>query len=283
MSESVKAGNRSLGKLLQLVCTTYGIDFSRYRFTCVGRRVSHRMTTLGYSDLEEYMEFLRDNPGEMDALLNAVTIHVTGFFRDKEVFDSLSRIVLPRIVEGKLAEKSRNIRIWSAGCATGEETYSLAVLFTYLLNQQGHALNLEVFGTDISEESCRIARKGVYPKQKLSDMPVRMKVRYFDVVEEGLQISPEIRRLVKFRVHDLFSAPPYSMLDLVVCRNVMIHFDHNARGNIIMNFNNVLVDGGILILGKSEAVTGDELELFEMVDPRSKVYRKRARIQGGTV
>ena len=219
----------------------------------------------------------------MDALLDAVTIHVTGFFRDKEVFDALSRIVLPRIVERKLAEKNSNIRVWSAGCSTGEEAYSLAVLFTYLLRQQGHDFNLEVFGTDISEESCRIARKGVYPEQKFADMPVRMKVRYFDVVEGGLQISPDIRKLVKFRIHDLFSAPSYTMLDLVVCRNVMIHFDHAARGNIIVNFNNVLVDGGILILGKSEAVTGGELEFFEMIDPRSKVYRKRSRIQGGMV
>ena len=264
-----------LSELIWFVQSRCGMDLSRYRPSCIRRRVLHRLSMLGCRSLGSYVGYLNEHPGEVEELLNVVTIHVTGYFRDRDVYDTLEERIFPKIIERKRSTHQKLIRIWSAGCSTGEETYSTVIALIHHLGGRSGDYRVEMYGTDISEESCRIARRGYYSREKVSGIPLALLKRYFSIDGSGYRITQEIRRHVKFAVHDLFSEPPFSMLDLVICRNVLIHFDHEVRGDVLANFHGALCDDGFFVLGKSEAMSGPALGLFELVEPRSKIYRKR--------
>lgn len=266
----------SMGELLANLQTKFGKDFSNYRLSCIQRRVALRMSTLKIATLEDYMTYLSGNPKEIEQLLDTVTIHVTEFFRDAEVFDAVAKNILPAIVSRKLHSPSRTIRVWSAGCSTGEEAYSLAILVMRHLRSNGIDLALEVYGTDVSKEAYAAAREGVYAARKIESVPADVRRKYFEAKGPEYRVVSDVQRRVKFSVHDLFSPPPFSLLDIVVCRNVLIHFDHAVRNDVLGRFHAALGDNGILILGKSEAVMGSALAWYELVDPRNKVYRKIA-------
>jgi two-component system CheB/CheR fusion protein len=263
-------------EIVWFVQSKYGKDLTKYRSSCLGRRIGLRMTSVGAHDLDEYMDYLEKHPIEADRLLEVVTIHVTDFFRDRSVFDAMSHKVFPEIIGKKLLDGMNVIRAWSAGCSTGEETYSLAIGLLDILRKDGVDLRLQIFGTDISEEACSFAAKGMYPDRKVCAIPGDLLKRYFELDDGYCKVKREVMRRVKFRVHDLFSRPPFGMLDLIVCRNVLIHFNHNARSTVLKYFNSALNNGGILVLGKSEAITGEELGVFELTDARNKIYRKVA-------
>jgi len=235
------------------------------------------MSMLGLTTVQEYVAYVQEHSEEIERILDVLTIHVTEFFRDSAVFETLAQRVFPWIIDKKLSENSRTIRIWSAGCATGEEAYSIAMHLMDRLRREKADCGIQIFGTDISEESCRIAKRCLYTEKRLSDVPRRFRKWFFEAAEGGYTVSPEIRRCVKFEVHDLFTAPPFSKLDLIFCRNVLIHFDQNARNRVIFNFHSALGEDGILVLGKSEAVAGAGHEMFELMDPKNKIYRKTAR------
>jgi chemotaxis methyl-accepting protein methylase len=266
----------SMGELLANLQTKFGKDFSNYRLSCIQRRVALRMSTLKIATLEDYMTYLSGNPKEIEQLLDTVTIHVTEFFRDAEVFEAVATNILPAIVSRKLHSPSRTIRVWSAGCSTGEEAYSLAILVMRHLRSNGIDLALEVYGTDVSKEAYAAAREGVYAARKIESVPADVRRKYFEAKGPEYRVVSDVQRRVKFSVHDLFSPPPFSLLDIVVCRNVLIHFDHAVRNDVLGRFHAALGDNGILILGKSEAVMGSALAWYELVDPRNKVYRKIA-------
>jgi two-component system CheB/CheR fusion protein len=264
-------------ELVWFVQSRYGKDLTKYRASCLGRRIGLRMTSVGAHDLGEYMDYLEGHPEEANRLLEVVTIHVTDFFRDRGVFEAMSHKLFPEIVAKKLLDGMHTIRAWSAGCSTGEETYSVAIGLLELLREEEVDLKLQIFGTDISEEACSFASKGMYPDRKVCGIPGDLLKRYFELDDGYCKVKREVMRRVKFRVHDLFSRPPFSMLDLIVCRNVMIHFNHVARRTVLGNFHSALNSGGILVLGKSEAITGEELSMFELIDARNKTYRKVAQ------
>jgi two-component system CheB/CheR fusion protein len=264
----------SLGELLANLQKKFGRDLSNYRFACIQRRVSLRMSALGLATLDDYMKRLTDDPHEIEQLLDTVTIHVTEFFRDHDVFEAIVNDIVPRMIERKRHSPSRTIRVWSAGCSTGEEAYSLAILMHQHLCKHDIDLALEVYGTDISKEACTFARAGVYPERKVERIPANLRQKYFEPVEGGFRVAADIRRHVKFSVHDLFAPPPFSLLDIVVCRNVLIHFDNAVRNDVLGRFHAAISDSGILVLGKSEAVMGAALKLYTLIDPRNKIYRK---------
>jgi chemotaxis methyl-accepting protein methylase len=269
------SGTINMGELLATLRVRFSMDLTSFRGSCLRRRVALRVSTLGLSTLDEYMDYLAAHPKEIERLLDTVTIHVTDFFRDRDVYDALSSSILPRMIERKMHSPIRTMRVWSAGCSTGEEAYSVAILILEYLRAHQLRLDLEVYGTDISKESCRVARRGVYPEHKVAQIPANVRERYFEPDEVGLKLAETVRRLVKFQVHDLFSTSPFSCLDIIVCRNVLIHFDIDVRNNVLARFQAVLGDDGILILGKSEAIMGTAVELFELVDARNKIYRKK--------
>lgn len=264
----------SMGELLANLQTKFGKDFSNYRLSCLQRRVALRISTLKLATLDDYMTYLTDNPKEIEQLLDTVTIHVTEFFRDAEVFDAVAKDILPAIVSRKLHSPSRTIRVWSAGCSTGEEAYSLAIIILRHLRTNGVDLALEVYGTDVSKEACAIAREGIYAARKIEIVPGDVRRKYFEAKGQEYRVVSDVQRCVKFSVHDLFSPSPFSLLDFVMCRNVLIHFDHAVRNDVLKQFHASLDDHGMLILGKSEAVMGSALAWYELVDPRNKVYRK---------
>ncbi|MBN2069978.1 MAG: protein-glutamate O-methyltransferase CheR [Candidatus Krumholzibacteriota bacterium] len=262
-----------INELTWYINSRYGIDLSMYRTTCMKRRIMHRIQMVGCDSIDEYFIYLNEHPEEIERLKDIVTIHVTGFFRDEDVFRKLETVLFPELI-GRKKENGGVVRIWSAGCSTGDETYSLAILMDYLLSKYSPGMELEVFGTDISEESTKTARAGLYSEEKITRVPAQMKSVAFEPEDGMFRISNRIRRSVKFRVHDLFSPPPFSLLDLIVCRNVLIHFEHDIRGQVISRFHSALSDEGLLILGKSEALESGSGDQFEIVDPRNKIFRK---------
>lgn len=277
---NLKESVLEINELTWYINSRYGIDLSMYRSSCMRRRVIHRFQMVGCRNIDEYFAYLDDHPGEIEKLKDIVTIHVTGFFRDRDVFQTLEKKIFPGLIDRKIDESGNLIRIWSAGCSTGEETYSLAILLNYLLRKRGLDMGTEIFGTDLSGDSMKTARIGVYSEEKITEVPVQMKSASFVPEGKDYRISNNVRELVNFRVHNLFSPPFFSMLDLIVCRNVLIHFDHDVRGKVISWFHSALRDSGILILGKSEVLDEDAGEEFEMIDPRSKVYRKKTQDDG---
>lgn len=262
-------------RLLADLQAKFGRDFSSYRVSCLRRRLALRMSVLRMASLDDYLAYLSAEPAEIEQLLDTLTIHVTDFFRDSEVFDAIEKKILPALVDEKMHSPSRTIRIWSAGCSTGEEAYSLAIVVLGYLRARGVPLALEVYGTDISKEACATAREGAYPGRKMARVPDALRQKWFAAEGTDYRVAAEVRRHVKFSVHDLFSAPPFTSLDVVVCRNVLIHFEHAVRNGVLARFHETLNDRGLLILGKSEAVTGTALDLFVLADPRNKMYRKQ--------
>lgn len=263
-----------LSELAWLVKTKCGIDLSRYRATTLNRRVLHRMAMTGSSGMEEYIGRLTVDADEMEKLMDIVTIHVTEFFRDRDVFDSLECGYVPALIDEKTGAGHGVIRAWSAGCSTGEEAYSMAMMIDLAVRNVSPNTHIEVFGTDVSEDSCRTARKGVYSDEKIEALPADIMDEYFEKEGTAWKVTSGLRSLVKIVSHDLFAAPLYSHLDLIMCRNVMIHFEHEVRDEVIGNFHEALQDHGLLVLGKSEAMTGPLEDLFELVEPRYKIYRK---------
>lgn len=248
------------------------LDLSKYRPATLQRKVSHRMLVLGCDDIEQYMKKIFRNPKELDYLTETVTIHVTQFFRDRDVFDFFAQQVISALSEKKKEGSEDVIRVWSAGCATGEEAYSLAILLDKYLRFS--EFETEILGTDISEESCETARKGIYPAERMESVPFRIKNRYFDKVDGGYRICPDIKKKVSFATHDLFTPPPFSNIDVILCRNVLIHFRHKYREEVMRNFYSVLNEKGFLMLGKSEAVCGEAHSMFKLINPSIKIYRK---------
>lgn len=271
---SLKNGVLDMNELAWFVSSRYGVNLSKYRESCLRRRIAHRLSVVGCESIDEYFVFINDHPEEIEKFMDTVTIHVTGFFRDHEVYEALERNFIPHILSGKLDAGHDKIRAWSAGCSTGEEAYSLAILLYHVIRKKSLPLYLEVFGTDLSEESIKTAMAGLYSKDQIDSVPTYMKGDSFDPRGELYKISRNIRRHVKFRAHDLFKQSPYSLLDLIMCRNVLIHFDHSVRYQISREFHQSLGEGGLLVLGKSEALAGDSDEGFELIDPRNKIYRK---------
>lgn len=269
-----------IGEIACLVRKRYGVDLSRYRPSCLKRRVAHRMAMLGCCELEEYIGCLVSERSEMEKLMDTVTIHVTGFFRDREVYEALSESFLPAMIRAKAGTGAPVIRAWSAGCSTGEETYSMAMMLENVTRAIAPQTRIEVFGTDVSDDACRAAMKGVYPDDRMVGLPPGAARSCFNKDNGNWMIKKRIRNLVKFRPHDIFDPPPYTMLDLIMCRNVLIHFKHDVRDVVISNFHRALGNGKLLVLGKSEAVTGPSEELFELEEPRNKIYRRKETITG---
>jgi two-component system CheB/CheR fusion protein len=253
----------------------HGIDISRYRPTCFRRRVAHRMAMIGCETIEEYLGHLTADASEMEKLMDVITIHVTGFFRDRDVFDALEERHVPSLLSRGSGGGTGTLRAWSAGCSTGEEAYSIAMMLEKAARVSAPGTKIEVFGTDVSEDACRTARAGMYGEERMEGLSSRMRSEFFRREGDGWHAKQSLRAMVKFRPHDLFSPAPFSRLDMIFCRNVLIHFEHFVRDAVMKGFHGALLPGGFLVLGKSEVLAGDAERLFELIDPRCKIYSKR--------
>lgn len=259
-----------------------GIDLSRYRQAMLERRFEGRMAKLGIRSPEEYLRRLDADPDEFDALLQVFSINVSSFFRDSMVWEVLDRTVLPEIIERQRKTRAHEIRIWSAGCAGGEEPYSLAILFHQALKNELDAWRIHIFATDLSESSLKSAAHGVYSRDKLENTKLGIVDEYFTPAGSGFEVQPMIRRMVWFSREDLTStdrvAPVnsvYGTFDLVLCRNVLIYFNRDLQHQVIDKLARSLGHDGWLVLGSAETLGEQPSWRFVAHDRGCPIYRKR--------
>jgi len=264
-----------LKKVLLLVRSAVGIDFSEYKLAGIRRRLARRLAVRRLATLGEYVRLLRDEPAEVQALFEDILIHVTSFFRDGGAFEKLKEYGFPEILRQK--RRDGTIRIWSAGCSTGEETYSLLIaLLEFLAQEDASDVPVQVFGTDISEKAIEKARAGFYPDGALRDVSVERLTRFFTKVEGGgYRINKSVRQRCAFVRHDLAADPPFSKLDLVCCRNVVIYFGRDLQKRVLANFHFALNEPGVLLLGYAENIA-DGTNLFRLIDRENKIFARTA-------
>jgi len=272
-STPVYRGN--LDKLVEKVLEERGLDLSQYRRTYLERRLAARLRVLDVHTYRQYAERLDRDPHEYEHLIDAVTINVTEFFRDAGVWEMLRRRVLPDLIAEKKRVRSRTIRVWSAGCATGEEPYSAAMALLDALGPDAEHFLVSVIGSDLDPEALAVAGRGIFEADKLKRISPNYQVRFLRPGSEStFEIGPEVKRICRFMHFSLFDQPPMRMLDLVLCRNVFIYFDRERQTRVVKNFWHAMGSDAYLVLGRSERLTADAARLFVPVDGRERIYRK---------
>ncbi|MDX1944069.1 MAG: chemotaxis protein CheB, partial [Pirellulaceae bacterium] len=266
----------AMQRLLRLLREAYGIDFSLYKQSTVLRRIERRLLLSQSIDLDQYVREATSDPSELNTLYRDLLIGVTQFFRDRDAFAVIENDVLPELL--RRAPPSEELRAWVAGCATGEEAYSLAILFHEQLTRLGRGNKVKIFATDVHQASLDVASLGIYPEVNLADVSVERRERYFTRHGDRYQVSPELRQMIVFAPHNLVKDAPFTHLDLVSCRNLLIYFQPTAQRKAISLFHFGLKAGGSLFLGPSENV-GDLEDEFTPIDRHWKVYRKRRDVR----
>jgi len=263
----------ALATIFGLLKSTTGVDFSQYKPATVNRRIQRRMVLYKVELLHDYAEHLQHNSAEVQALYEEILIHVTSFFRDSEAFQKLKELVFPRITQNNSANAP--IRIWVAGCSTGEEVYSIAMCLLEFLGDRVIPPPIQIFATDICEATISKARSGVYLENQMIDVSSERRTRFFILQEGGsYRICKAIRELCIFARQDLSSDPPFANLDLVTCRNVLIYLGESLQKKVLPIFHYSLNPTGFLMLGSSES-TGRFSYLFDSVHNNSKIYAKK--------
>lgn len=246
----------------------------QYKDKCLKRRFNTRMRRFNMGeDYRAYIKLLEENPSEYEILLKNLTINVTNFFRNWSTFEYMRDQVLPHIFSAKRTGQS--IRLWSAGCASGEEPYSLAILAMEVSKKLKMDYRFTVIGTDIDEDSLKNARIGEYDAAALNETPGDLKQNYFSPTPTGFRVNDDVKSYVQFRKEDLFGDKYPRFIDLICCRNVIIYFSREAQQILYAKFHNALVSDGYLILGKTETMMGEKVKLFERVNNRERVYSKK--------
>ncbi|MGD0474087.1 MAG: chemotaxis protein CheB [Candidatus Velthaea sp.] len=260
-------------KLFERFRTTSGIDFSHYKMSTVKRRLARQMTLSGKRNLAEYLTHLTNDPAEFNLLASTFLIKVTEFFRDGPFFDKLRSEIVPELVEEARRRGAHELRVWSAGCATGEEAYSIAMLIAEAQHGEPDGLNVRVFGTDIDEAAISFARHGLYPLKSVAAVAPELVKRYFNVTEAGAEVVKSLRSMTVFGQHDLAQRAPFPRIDLALCRNVLIYFSKELQQRTLHVFAFSLRNGGYLALGKSET-TNPLADYFEVVDSGLRIFRR---------
>ncbi len=249
-----------------------GVDFSQYKSNTLHRRIHRRMALRNFTALKDYKTFLEQHPAEVESLYQDILINVTNFFRNPDSFEQLSLQVFPRL----FAERSRDdaIRVWVIGCSTGEEAYSLAIALTEFADREERRLPIVVYATDLNDTAIERARRGWYPKSIAHDVPGERLQRFFHESEGGYCVCKEIRELCIFARHNTLADPPFSRMDLVSCRNVLIYLDTVLQRKILPVLHYSLKPTGFLFLGSSETIT-QKPDLFVVEDAKHRIYSKR--------
>ncbi|PKL38233.1 MAG: chemotaxis protein CheR [Candidatus Riflebacteria bacterium HGW-Riflebacteria-1] len=276
------AVNNLLLPILDYLMEKRGFDFSGYRAAMLERRISRRLAATRCKDFHRYLTFLQNNPAELDMLLDAITINVSSFFRDPLTFELLADRIIPSILESKFRLKDDSIRIWSAGCAMGEEPYSLAIIIHELLQKEKLRITPHIFATDIDAKALKEAEKAVYKTSSLENIKQRQITRYFTQASQAFQLLPEIINMVTFSQYDMLDqkrrVPPASIFgnfDLILCRNLLIYFNTDYQKTIFTKLHHALAQNGILILGQAEAPGPKHQHFFSRIIDFSPIYRKR--------
>lgn len=248
-----------------------GFDFTGYKRSTLIRRVSKRIQSLNIDNFADYLDYLEVDPDEFNHLFNTILINVTGFFRDATAWEYLAEQVLPNLIKNK--KNGETIRIWSAGCASGEEAYTLAILLAEILGIEECRQRVKIYATDVDEEALNQARQAVYSHTDVQAISPDIQQKYFQILGKKFVFRQDLRRSVIFGRHDLLQDAPISRLDLLVCRNALMYFNSETQGRILARFHFALNDSGFLFLGKAEMLLMYS-HLFTPVDLKNRIFTK---------
>jgi two-component system CheB/CheR fusion protein len=262
---------RALAAIVDLLAEQTSRSFSSYKDETLLRRAQRQMAAMGVASLKDYAKLLRKAPAYVDALAKDLVVHVTGFFRDRKAFEFLAKIVVPLLVRRATPEEP--IRIWIAGCSTGEEAYSVAILFLEEIAKVKRDIVLQIFASDIDKDSVVQARAGRYPEAVREQVSTTRLRRFFIKEEGGYRVAPQVRHSITFSVHDLLDGPPFSRLDLLCCRNVLIYLRPEMQEKILSLFHCALKEHGILFLGPSETI-GSMSDRFRPLWQTHRIYER---------
>ena len=264
----------ALNRLFEMLRRAFGVDFSAYKHKTIERRLGRRMAVNKLDTLDAYLDLLDSHPRELAVLYADLLIGVTSFFRDREPFDALAHVVFPRLFENRLTDAP--IRIWVPGCATGEEAYSVAICLLEFLDHVPGSPKVQIFATDIDDQALSRARLAVYPLSIEADVSPERLRRFFTRHDKGYEVARQVRDLVVFARHNLGKDAPFSRLDLISCRNVLIYMTATLQRRVLRLFHYALNAHGYLLLGTSESV-GEASDQFSLVDRKLKIYCRKSR------
>lgn len=267
--------SQALQKIFILLRDRTGNDFSLYKDKTIHRRIERRMNVHQIENVKQYLRFVLANPHELDALFQELLIGVTSFFRDSQAFEVLAQKALPALVEGK--PEGATLRLWVAGCSTGEEAYSLAILLKEYLAQKKLRMPVQIFASDIDSRAIETARAGLYPVGIAGDVDPERLQRFFTKEDGSYRIKKEIRDMVVFATHNILTDAPFTKLDLLSCRNLLIYLEAAAQQKLLRLFHYTLKPNGILFLGSSETIGGFE-NLFTLIDRKWKLFKRTTEL-----
>src|SRR5438445_6913426 len=276
------ATGSELQTLFSLLRDASGVDFANYKQSTLQRRINRRMVLHHLEELKDYVRYIRRNPKELDELYSEILIHVTGFFRDPEAFNVLRTTVFPHLFKDRNPEDGP-VRIWIPGCSTGEEVYSIVIAVTEYIWEEARNLKVafagskavQIFATDISDISLDRARTGLYTEAAVADVSAERLKRFFVKLEKGYQVDKPLREMCIFAKQNIAKDPPFSNLDLISCRNLLIYLGPVLQKRVIPTFHYALKPNGYLMLGGSESL-GTYTDQFTLVDKKHKIYRKKS-------
>ncbi len=276
ITEQLRPPELGLAEIIQLLREATAHDFAPYKSGTLQRRITRRMAMVSppATTIGQYLALLRRSPGELDILAKDLLIHVTGFFRDPNVFELLESTTLPELIQRHAA--GDKIRIWTPGCSSGEETYSLIILLLEQIEASGRDLKVQVFGSDIDADAVATAREGLYPDGIETQVSAERLAQHFTREGSHYRVRPELRSSVVFTVQDVLSDPPFARLDMISCRNLLIYLRPEAQAKVIAMFHFALQPDGVLLLGNAETV-GSHQGFFEIINKSAKLYRHVAR------
>jgi two-component system, chemotaxis family, CheB/CheR fusion protein len=260
-------------RLLSYLKKTRGFDFTAYKRSTLTRRVQKRMSMVGCEDFDSYVDYLQVHPDEFLRLFNTILINVTSFFRDPEAWDYVAKEIIPRAIHKKNPRSS--VRCWVAGCASGEEAYTLAMLLVEALGIEEFRERVKIYATDLDEDALARSRMAAYTSKELESVPAQLVEKYFEAVQDRYIFDREIRRSIIFGKHDLIADAPISRVDLLLCRNTLMYFNAEAQERILTRFHFALSDEGFLFLGKAETLLAHPA-LFSPKDMKNRVFTKVA-------
>lgn len=259
-------------ELRQLINEQVGFNCNYFKVKCFKRRVATRLRANKSTSYKEYYSLLQENPNECLYLKEALTVNVSKFFRNFEAFEAIRDKVLAELIKRAKKRIPPSLSIWSAGAATGEEPYTIAILLDILLKGR-KSIDIKIIATDVSEESLQKARQGIYCAESLSETPIDIKERYFSS-SHPYHLSEEIKKMVVFKKFNFFSDRYINRQDLILCRNVIIYFTAEFQNMLFEKFYQSLVPGGFLVLGKVETLMGKSRKLFQPIDLKERIFRK---------
>ena len=265
---------QSFQLLLRQIFEDRGLDFRQYHQGVIKRKMAVRIRATGQESYAAYMRFLPNHPEEYDKLLETLCINVTEFFRDSEVWVT-AKYLLENLISQKKQKNDKSIRIWSAGCSSGEEPYSIAIALKELLRAEPFNFTVEIYATDIDKKCLRDAQEAAYNKDSLKNVNEKYLKRYFTSLGDGrYAVNDEIKSMVKFQYLDLILNDNIKDTDVVFCRNVFIYFNRDLQEQILMKFYKSLKNGGYLIKGRAETIFSEAREIFKDIDSNARIYQK---------